>query len=107
MTQKQKEYQESKLKTITEGILSLFEDVTFEDYREWVTIPMLYPENMATRARYKATNLIYLSAVMRRKNYKKPFFGTARQINQLGGSVLKGEKGYAGVNTVNSKLRWL
>jgi len=50
-----------------------------------------WPRSMATAERYKGINVLLLGMTALEREYDSPWWGTYRQIQKLGGQVLKGQ----------------
>lgn len=61
--------------------------------RPWHELKTGRPRNLLSGRDYQGGNRLILMMVQLHKNYADPRFGTIRQINQLGGTVQRGEKG--------------
>ncbi|TDH17807.1 DUF1738 domain-containing protein [Segetibacter sp. 3557_3] len=51
------------------------------------------PQNLVSHKPYRGWNLFWLNFVTMAKRYKTPYFITFKQAQQLGGTIIKGEKG--------------
>ena len=72
---------------ITERIISMLEAGTIPWCKPW-TAKASMPRNAITKKAYRGVNVLLLHSL----SYESPFFATYKQINQLGGSVKRGEK---------------
>lgn len=62
--------------------------------RPWHEVRASRPRNLLSSRDYQGGNRLMLMLVQLERGYSDPRFGTIRQINQLGGRVNQGEKGY-------------
>jgi len=60
--------------------------------KEWVASGYV-PKSLSSRKRYNGINHWLLSFSAYAKGYNSPWWGTYKQITELGGNVIKGEKG--------------
>jgi antirestriction protein ArdC len=71
---------------ITERIIEKLEQGTIPWHKPWRSIGA--PRNLVSKKSYRGINVWLLAA----QGYTSPYWVTTRQINELGGSVRKGEK---------------
>src|SRR5690606_23218447 len=50
------------------------------------------PQNYATKRNYSGFNPFWLSHIQQLNNYKTPYWLTFKQVNELGGKIIRGEK---------------
>jgi antirestriction protein ArdC len=71
--------------------------------KPWAGHATALPLNLVSRRRYCGWNLFYLSWMKQENNYPSPHFVTFLQARQLGGSILKGSKGFPIIKWVEKK----
>ena len=71
---------------ITDRIIEKLEQGTVPWHKPWRSIGA--PRNLASKKPYRGVNVWLLTAA----GYTSPYWATIRQVNELGGSVRKGEK---------------
>lgn len=77
---------------ITEDIIKVIETTKTLPWKKgWINI---IPKNIKTRNRYRGVNRFLLNYQMVINEYKSPYFGTFKQIQEEGGKIKKGEKGF-------------
>lgn len=76
---------------VTEKVLALLEEGTVPWHRPWDAAAGL-PTSMSTRRPYRGVNVFLLDTVAMVEGYGSPWWGTYRQIAELGGQVRKGER---------------
>ncbi len=73
---------------ITDRIIAELEKGTVPWKRKWKT--PAFPKNLVSKREYRGMNTMILSIA----NFSSPYFATIKQVNQLGGRVRKGAKGF-------------
>lgn len=73
---------------ITARIMEKLESGTVPWHRPWSGGEM--PKNLITKKEYRGINIFILSC----SGYSSPFFASFKQVQELGGNVKKGEKGF-------------
>jgi antirestriction protein ArdC len=76
---------------VTDAVIARLEQGVAPWRRPWTTAGWL-PTSVATGKAYRGINTLLLSSVAEYKGYTSPLWATFRQIDQLGGKVIKGEK---------------
>ena len=71
---------------VTERIIEKLEAGTIPWHKPWRSIGA--PQNLVSKKSYRGINVWLLTM----QGYISPYWGTLRQINELGGRVRKGEK---------------
>lgn len=79
---------------MTDRMAGALEEGTIPWERPWHEVKAGRPRNLLSARDYQGGNRFMLMMVQLEKGYPDPRFGTVRQINQLGGTVTKGEKGF-------------
>jgi len=79
---------------LTDRMVAALDQGTIPWERPWHEVRAGRPRNLLSAREYRGGNRLMLMMVQLEKGYGDPRFATIRQINQLGGSVKKGEKGY-------------
>jgi len=79
---------------LTDRMVAALDQGTIPWERPWHEIRAGRPRNLSSAHDYRGGNRLMLMMVQLEKGYADPRFGTVRQINQLGGTVNRGEKGY-------------
>jgi antirestriction protein ArdC len=79
---------------LTDRMVAALGQGTIPWERPWHEVRAGRPRNLLSARDYRGGNRLMLMMVQLEKGYTDPHFATIRQINQLGGSVKKGEKGY-------------
>ena len=73
---------------ITDRIIAELEKETVPWKKKWKASG--FPKNLVSKREYRGVNTMILSMT----SYSSPYFATIKQVNQLGGRVRKGEKGF-------------
>lgn len=76
---------------VTDAVIARLEQGVAPWRRPWTTAGWL-PTSVATGKPYRGINTLLLSAVAEQAGYETPLWATFRQIDNLGGRVIKGEK---------------
>jgi antirestriction protein ArdC len=76
---------------VTDAVIARLEQGVAPWRRPWTTAGWL-PTSVATGKPYRGINSLLLSAVAEQSGYESPLWATFRQIDALGGKVVKGEK---------------
>jgi len=76
---------------VTDAVIARLEQGVAPWRRPWTTAGWL-PTSVATGKPYRGINTLLLSAVAEANGYDTALWATFRQIDNLGGKVLKGEK---------------
>lgn len=76
---------------VTDAVIARLEQGVAPWRRPWTTAGWL-PTSVATGKPYRGINTLLLSAVAEGEGYDTPLWATFRQIENLGGKVIKGEK---------------
>lgn len=76
---------------VTDAVIARLEQGVAPWRRPWSTAGWL-PTSVATGKPYRGINTLLLSAVAEAEGYESPLWATFRQIDNLGGKVIKGEK---------------
>jgi antirestriction protein ArdC len=79
---------------LTDRMVAALDQGTIPWERPWHEVRAGRPRNLLSARDYQGGNRLMLMMVQLEKGYADPRFGTVRQINQLGGTVNRGEKGY-------------
>ena len=79
---------------LTDRMVAALDQGTIPWERPWHEVRAGRPRNLLSARDYQGGNRLMLMMVQLEKGYADPRFGTIRQINQLGGTVNRGEKGY-------------
>ncbi len=79
---------------LTDRMVAALDQGTIPWERPWHDVRAGRPRNLLSARDYQGGNRLMLMIVQLEKGYTDPRFGTVRQINQLGGTVNRGEKGY-------------
>lgn len=79
---------------VTDAVISRLEQGVAPWRKPWTTAGWL-PTSVATGKPYRGINTLLLSSVAEEKGYTSPLWATFRQIDELGGKVIKGEKATA------------
>jgi antirestriction protein ArdC len=79
---------------LTDRMVAALDQGTIPWERPWHEVRAGRPRNLLSARDYQGGNRLMLMMVQLEKGYTDPRFGTVRQINQLGGTVNRGEKGY-------------
>ena len=78
---------------ITDTIINALEAGVVPWHRPWVTTGCSYPTNVKTKRQYRGVNVFVLWATAQVEGYTDARWGTFKQIQSMGGSVIKGSKG--------------
>lgn len=79
---------------VTDAVIARLEQGVAPWRKPWATAGWL-PTSVATGKSYRGINTLLLSSVAEEKGYTSPLWATFRQIDELGGKVVKGEKATA------------
>lgn len=79
---------------LTDRMAAALGEGTIPWERPWHELKVARPRNVSSARDYRGGNRFLLMMVQLEKGYTDPRFGTVRQINQLGGTVSKGQKGF-------------
>jgi len=78
---------------ITDKIVAALEAGTVPWRKPWKSIGGFGPTSLSTGKEYRGINHLMLSMESMARGYSSLYWGTYRQISELGGQVAKGEKG--------------
>lgn len=79
---------------LTDRMAAALGEGTIPWERPWHELKVARPRNVSSARDYRGGNRFLLMMVQLEKGYTDPRFGTVRQINQLGGTIVKGQKGF-------------
>lgn len=82
---------QSVYEKVTKQVVKMLDEGTAPWRKPWATIGMR-PTSLSTRKPYRGINHLMLWFTAETMGYSSPFWGTYKQIGELGGQVRKGEK---------------
>lgn len=78
---------------ITDRIVTALESGTVPWQRPWRSVAGVGPTSLSTGKEYRGINSLLLSITAMAQSYQSVFWGTYRQISEMGGQVRRGEHG--------------
>jgi antirestriction protein ArdC len=87
MTDKKNAYE-----IVAENIIKQLENGVAPWRKEWLSLGYR-PLSLSSRKKYNGVNFMLLTMEAMDKGYESPWWGTYKQIEAMGGKVMKGEKG--------------
>jgi len=83
---------------ITERMMAALENGTVPWQKPWGD-GLGWPRSMSTSERYKGINVFLLGMTALERGYESPWWGTFKQIQKLGGQVMRGQNRAAGTGS--------
>lgn len=77
---------------VTDAIVASLDSGVAPWTKPWVTMGGDVPLSLSTVRPYRGSNMMVLSLFQQLEGYESPFWGTFRQVNEMGGKVRKGEQ---------------